>query len=474
MTCTWEYLVGDVRNVLAGLAEQSVQCIVTSPPYWGLRDYGIPPSVWGGDPECEHEWGNEIPPKQQHADRDHSHNDMLDTRGEQGSKEARGAELPQGAYCQKCGAWRGCLGLEPTPEMFIEHLVEVCRGLWRVLRDDGTFWLNLGDSYATGGGGAKVPGGGKRGFEWRGPALQPNRMKIEGLKPKDLVMMPHRVALALQADGWYVRGDIVWAKPNPMPESTRDRPTRSHEYIFLLTKKSRYFYDREALKVPAKPESLARINQANFDNQTGGPKDYGVTGVNRNRSTRKALENFAKNPTCNIRDVWNITVQPYPDAHFATFPEKIPELCIKAGTSEWGGCPQCGSPWERVVEKVASTMNIRIRDASKEILDKKSGHGGRAKATKKETDNYGEEVMGSSQTLGFKPTCECPDNEPIPCIVLDPFAGSGTTVLVARRLGRSAIAIDINPKYKKLAKERAMLDIPDIMTFKEEDHEQGN
>ena len=554
MTCTWEYLVGDVRDVLARLDEQSIQCIVTSPPYWGLRDYGIPSSIWGGDPVCEHEWGTEIPPKKQHADRDHSHNDMLDTRGEQGSKKARGAELPQGAYCQKCGAWRGCLGLEPTPEMFVDHMVDVCRALWRVLRNDGTFWLNLGDCYAASPNAWSAEKTKAAGRDNRTFRDKPFGTVIGTLKPKDLVMMPHRVALALQEDGWWVRSTIVWSKPNPMPESCTDRPTSSHEYIFELVKsgKPTYWTHRDLPGVRKRPradyryldllegtEAIDRPEEFNTIDKVPCPDCNGVgelagwfgqgecgrcQGKGKVRrwkrinlwkghdyfydaeavrepimeSTRVRMQSKCITPEenphpdskwpdgdfrqhaflystdlergRNLRNVWTIATQPYPKAHFATFPENIPETCIKAGTSEWGCCPQCGAPWERVIEQ----------ERSFESTQALAGHRPKGKHLERENNGQiGKNLrMGPvirSQTKGFRPTCECGgDLEPVPCWVLDPFGGSGTTVWVGRRLRRSVIAIDINPKYKALAEERAMLDIPDIMTFKEEHNDQGN
>jgi site-specific DNA-methyltransferase (adenine-specific) len=222
MTQTWHLLTGDVRERLADLPAASVQCCVTSPPYWGLRDYGTD----------------------------------------------------------------GQLGLEPTPDAYVASMVAVFREVRRALRDDGTLWLNVGDSFSD----------------------------------KQLQGVPWRLAFALQADGWYLRSDIIWNKPNPMPESVTDRPTKSHEYVFLLTKSARYFYDAEAIKEPAKDWGTRdRTNWRGKVNSPAGPQT-GCTNANHAASGR------------NARSVWTITTQPYPDAHFATFPEALPERCIKAGT----------------------------------------------------------------------------------------------------------------------------------------------
>jgi DNA modification methylase len=275
--------IGHVLEELAALPADSVHCVMTSPPYWGLRDYkGLPDFAFGD-------------------------------------------------------GWVGQLGLEPTPDLYVAHMVEVFEAVRRVLRPDGTCWLNLGDSYATGAG--KVRGsrpGSPKHTDGARPMTQPNRMPIPGLKPKDLVGIPWRVAFALQAAGWWLRSDIVWAKPNPMPESVTDRPTRSHEYLFLLAKSERYYYDAEAIKELASDVSLARIiKQPNFANQTGGPKDY-RNGTNPNRSMRQTLENFAKNPSRNRRSVWTISTAPYPEAHFATFPPDLVRPCVLAGTAADG------------------------------------------------------------------------------------------------------------------------------------------
>jgi len=232
---TWQILEGDCRNVLATMEPESVQCVVTSPPYWGLRDYGT--AAWeGGDAECDH----------------------LRAQGGSGRPED-GANLgnsngrmPTGQQCHRCGARRidSQLGLEPTPEEYVATMVDVFQEIRRVLRDDGTVWLNMGDSYGSGTTADRNPTsteGPEVPASWSGRS-QPQR---NGLKPKDLVGIPWRLAFALQADGWYLRSDIIWAKPNPMPESVTDRPTKSHEYVFLLTKSARYFYDQDAASEPS-------------------------------------------------------------------------------------------------------------------------------------------------------------------------------------------------------------------------------
>jgi DNA modification methylase len=377
-------LVGDVRTRLLEIPTDSIHCIVTSPPYWGLRDYGV----------------------------------------------------------------EGQIGLEASPAKFIAEMVAVFEELRRVLRPDGTCWVNMGDSYAGGRRGPDVGSGleGSRDAQAQSRMAQVKMVEsrrrdnamiprsdgqVAGLKPKDLVMMPHRLAIALQDAGWWVRQDIVWAKPNPMPESVRDRCTKSHEYIFLLTKSEHYYYDQNAIAEPCSPNTHARLSQnlqdqigstrANGGAKSNGPMKAVARGVGfghgadslerqRGRVTRvcadridaEASARMGRAPgwrksaaaltgtknnnsfdlalaimpeTRNKRSVWSMSTQSFKDAHFATFPTELPETCIKAG------CPPGGT-------------------------------------------------------------------------VLDPFFGAGTTGLVADRLQRNCIGIELNPAYAEMARKR--------------------
>lgn len=357
---------GDCREVLASLPAESVNCVVTSPPYWGLRDYGV----------------------------------------------------------------AGQLGLEPTPEAYVEAMVGVFREVRRVLRRDGTLWLNLGDSYYRDPARGNQEDGGHAGLSTARTAASAMQSRARGLMPeKNLVGIPWRVALALQADGWILRCDVIWNKPALMPSSVRDRPTRSHEYVFLLTRSPRYWYDADAIAEPVADSSIAHWRQ-NVDDQAGSGRAPGKTngrmravggtrrpqairaahlaveagltedhiaairavgitdtgkarvqtGTGRNRADVQALADEAKEAlggyyrefltadTRNARSVWTIPVEGYDGDHLAVFPRKLVEPCVKAG------CPAGGT-------------------------------------------------------------------------VLDPFAGSGTTLLVAQALGRKAVGIDLNPDY---------------------------
>ncbi len=319
---TVRILQGDVLEVLPTLPACSVQCVVTSPPYYGLRDYGT--AKWeGGDPDCKHN----------------------PQRPDGGERENRTLPLGRGGVyndiCRKCGALRidSQIGLEETPEAYVEKLVRVFREVRRVLKDDGTLWLNLGDSYATN------PGNGRGGESVEGG--KPHRSGIDktkmGYKPKDLIGIPWMVAFALRADGWYLRQDIIWHKPNPMPESVTDRCTKAHEYIFLLTKSARYYYDAEAVKEPAVEASwenrLNRQSDKSFPTnerngvRTGikfGGKKYGESDDPKHQT--KSGEEYVYSGTRNKRSVWTVTTKPYKEAHFATFPPDLIEPCILAGS----------------------------------------------------------------------------------------------------------------------------------------------
>ena len=322
---TYRVLVGDALEQLRTLPDASVQCVVTSPPYFGLRDYGV----------------------------------------------------------------EGQMGLEPTPETYVQRLVEVFREVRRVLRDDGAIWLNLGDSFAGSNRGVtsdgKIAGGDKQATSKGTMTGSIQKAGVpNGLKSKDLIGIPWRVAFALQADGWWLRSDIVWEKPNPMPESVQDRPTRSHEYIFLLAKAERYYYDADAIREPAVAlndhdatgpgyDAPGQITQRGNrrDKQRGHGRSHAGFNDRWDAMTKEEQQAHGRNK----RDVWTVATQGYAGAHFAVFPEKLIEPMILAG------CPVGGT-------------------------------------------------------------------------VLDPFAGSGTTLAVANRLGRHAIGIELNPQYVALIHER--------------------
>jgi DNA modification methylase len=412
-------LQGDVTDRLKDLPDGHFHCVVTSPPYWGLRDYGT--AEWeGGDPACDHQ----IPASTERGG---------GNKGHGGSFTANYKVL-----CGKCGAVRRDrqLGLEKTPEEYVANMVRVFREVRRVLRDDGTLWLNLGDSYARAGGegghGPNAQVGNTRSLEQRRNLVPPN-----GLKSKDLVGIPWRVAFALQADGWYLRQDIVWSKGNPMPESVRDRCTKSHEYVFLLTKSPRYYFDGLAVAEPlARPDEGARKTPA----ELGGRDKFEEA---KKHSRLHSGNDYLGTPTGtrNRRSVWKVNSRPYKGAHFATFPPELPRLCISAGTSEKGCCPDCGKPWKRVA--------TRVRKPTRPGNDTKvEGLEGMEIGNRDPLRH-----VTATETVGWEAGCGCA-KDPVPCRVLDPFGGSGTTAVVAESLGRDSCLIELNPDYVPLIHER--------------------
>jgi DNA modification methylase len=425
-------LSGDCRDVLATLPADSVQCVVTSPPYYGLRDYQT--AQWdGGDAACDHQQNVSLR-------RDSPGGFQNSTsRGTQASTIAVAKQYAD--TCGKCGAVRvdRQIGLEATPDEYLATMVGVFREVKRVLRRDGTCWVNMGDSYNA-----------NQGSGFNGNAGKPTASPkvYSGLAPKQLLMMPARLALALQADGWWLRSAIVWAKPNPMPESVTDRPTSAYEMVYLLTKNARYFYDNDAVREQHQDVNVVggsyvknALSAADYEARKWTDRSEGLT---RPPMTMRDRE---YNPAGrNLRNVWTIATAPYSEAHFATFPPALAERCIKAGTSERGCCSQCGKPWVRTIERGEP--------------DKETTRGQQPwAAVTGQRDNAGGLPHRETTTTGWRAGCDH-NADAVPCVVLDPFAGAGTTLLVADRLQRDAIGIELNTTYTEMAMERCRADAP--------------
>ena len=480
----------DARHI--PLADESVQCCVTSPPYWGLRDYGNRRWVGGNDAACTHtppgDWLNSY--------LNDKTSTVMGTLKNQTASKIPGWYNNDGS-CPNCGAVIGDygIGLEPTFEEHIENLVAVFREVWRVLRKDGTCWLNYGDAYASNTGSGFRPGSGRADgiVAEASPRNRNGSRPISGLKPKDLMFMPVRLALALQADGWWVRSKIIWHKPNPMPESTTDRPTNAYEEMFLLSKSGdKLFWTHRAfpgVRVQPAPDYVFRLwekvnGQRVLKKETPieppGWRDddnwqrvnlwvghdyfydaeavrcgdqlhrkHGLTLAGRRAEElgrpltkrEKGLLHEDGKPDkeeytvgANLRNVWTIPTQGVSAAHFATFPEKLVEPCILAGTSAEGACAKCGAPWTRV-----TTDQFERTGPDRYNMDESSGWPGFPRGTTHHT------------TTGWKPTCEC-GAPTVPCTVLDPFVGSGTTLRVATRFNRQGIGCDLT--YQDIAKKR--------------------
>jgi len=371
-------LQGDCIESLKKLKDESVNTCITSPPYWGLRDYN----------------------------------------GEEKQ-----------------------LGLEDTPEEFVDNLVKVFKEVKRVLRDDGTVWLNLGDTYSSHKDCKSTPQSLAKGMQSevahvieKGKSVSRNtkKLKAAGLKNKDLIGIPWRVALALQQDGWYLRQDIIWHKPNPMPESVKDRCTKAHEYIFLLSKQAKYYFDNEAIKEDAvragKIPKGKKYSSELADDKIGG------------KHTRETLNEKPVAPKRNKRSVWTVTTKPFKGAHFATFPMDLIEPCVLAGCPE-KICVDCGKPYKRVMQKPKQLEVNRNKRSGTD--DRKVGG---------VLDKYNRE--NPPIDLGVQKQCDCETNETKAGTVLDPFAGSGTTGIVAANHARNSVLLELNEEYIKIAKKR--------------------
>ena len=383
--------VGDALAVLREMPADSVHCCVTSPPYFGLRDYGVD----------------------------------------------------------------GQIGLEETPAEFVARLVEVFREVRRVLHPSGVCWVNMGDSYARQGGrDSQQP------RRWDGRKNDPGAMHSTrhasdfGLKPKDIIGVPWMLAFALRDDGWYLRQEIIWHKPAPMPESVTDRCTKAHEQVFLLAKSERYFYDAEAVK------------EAFADERMGNPRGGGhyateCFGVGKQSGLAKGEWNTGGERTGrNRRSVWTVASEPFPGSHFATFPSELIRPMIRAGTSEWGVCPKCLAPWKRVTERRKT-----FQSGSGKSGNAINGKQNLAASDANSTPDIRKGPCVTTTTRGWQPTCECWAGEPIPATILDPFGGSGTTGMVARQECRACVMIELNPEYAAMHRARVM----QVKTMADED-----
>lgn len=399
--------------------------MVTSPPYWALRDYEVEPVIWDeGEGFCEHSW-YEVDVLRKPSPGDvPSANSIISGKYKDNYDNALRPGKPS-SFCSKCGAWKGNFGLEPTPELYIEHWMTIAGVAWKKLRDDGSFWVNIGDTYANSGGAGGDWQHGKRAgaAKWKQPKV--NR------RPKSLVGIPFMLATAMTEAGWIHRETIIWAKPNPMPSSAPDKFTPNFEYFFHFTKEPKYYF--EQILEPAESKKSSPRKYGGNKQEIGGycnpvysgnvydPVEYDGMRIKRN--------------------VWWISTAACKYEHFASFPEKLVEPVITSCCPRWI-CTRCGKPREKIVER--KTMGKSWHDHSNDLVE------GMSQAHGEMSQHYLHDY-----TRVFKGWTDCGCNAGFkPGIVWDPFCGTGTSLVVAKRLGRDGIGSEINENYAKFATQR--------------------
>lgn len=427
---------GNCIDVMQKIPDESVDCVITSPPYWQLRHYeGIHDYIWGGDKECEHEFDMK------------SQKNPLD-RGGKGQFEAgiaanmgKSASLPFNAgFCTKCGAWKGQLGLEPKFEMFLEHLYMIMDEVWRILKPTGTAWVNLGDTYSRTGGQSRAQPNALVGNQKKGVSKGLCH-GVNGISDKCLLLIPHRFAIGCIDRGWVMRNDIIWAKPNGMPESASDRFTKKHEFIFFMTKNKRYYFNLDGIK------DATRNWQADYRrvvaDYTGGGKKHMQGGTSsftsNNLEAVKERLQMGKNPGT-VSDFWRITTKPSSSKHYATFNFKLIEKPIVAGCPEFV-CKKCGKPRENIYGK-QEQFDKQVTETVRVLVDDK----------------------GSTKEVIGKTSCGC--NAGFEGgIVLDPFVGTGTTLVRALQLNRRVIGIDGSDDYAQIAERNIKKELDQFKLF---------
>jgi len=423
---------GNTLEKLKEISSESVDCIVTSPPYWGLRDYGEETNtIWGGDPDCQHEWGEEYEKPKRNTPRERP--ELPNPPAVWSSRDVL-AKPGSGRFCKKCGAWYGQLGLEPTLDLYLDHLLGIMRELKRVLKKTGVMFWNHGDCYGgSGGAGGDYNKGGLKEGQPRYPG---SRSKAPA---KCMALQNYRFVLCCVDElGLILRNIIIWHKPNHMPASVDDRFTNAYEPVFMLVKNQDYWFDLDAVRVPHRVETWGLGKDGKYYGKAR--KDYrSAMAQDPSDIKRRMAENInplGKNPS----DVWTIPTEPFPEAHFATFPEKLVEPMIRAGCPQWI-CEKCGKARERIVE-VEKQIYREVKTKGKDAYEQHDG----------EQFYYKKRWNAIHHTVGWT-DCGCNAGWR-PGIVLDPFMGSGTTGVVARKLARSFVGIELNPSYCEMARRR--------------------
>jgi len=463
---------GNALDILKDIESESIDCVMTSPPYWALRDYGTAPLIWDGNKDCEHEWGPDLKEKLRTS---------VGPAATVGNNvnERQPRELYKGNYCFKCGAWKGSLGLEPTFHLYIQHLIQIFDEIKRVLKKTGTCWINIGDSFSGSG-----KGGGDTGFSkerYRKELL--NYKTSDVIKPstktdlpsKSLCQIPERFSIAMTDKGWIKRNTIIWYKPNCMPSSANDRFTVDYEYLYFFVKNQKYWFEQQFDNFQGKDERQWAATYAECGSIIQGASNAGIKRTKRYPNTegrnkrcvwkittqssnyeyclncktfywesaRKHIENIIVDgeikrqcPICKSVDDWT--------SHFAQYPEQLCYTPIEAGCPEYI-CKKCGKARKKIYEK-----QIDIgREQSNTKYDVEKDTAGRLAQKRQAYRKLGFENPPNPKFLGYS-DCECGEGFE-PGIVLDPFMGAGTTLLVAEKLKRKNIGIEISKEYCDIA-----------------------
>lgn len=447
---------GHALDLLLDMPANSVNCAVCSPPYFGVRCYGIPPSIWGGNPLCEHQWGDYL-----EGYSSANYGEQQGVFGRQDSGQGYARHMDRGRFCTLCRAWQGCLGLEPDVDLFIAHLVLIFEGVRRVLRSDGVLWVNLGDSYAQGGSRATpqelaadrervadkgYPTGafaGHRGWD-RSAGTAGGTLKV-----KDLCLVPERFAIDMQRAGWYVRSRCLWYKPNALPQSAADRPSPDHEHVWMLTKSPRYWYCREGVRKRAKPpqggQRRSKVRRAGRD---GVSSCEGARGSYSKKLYQPSYEAY-------LRTVWTLNTAASPTPHSATYPPTLPRTAILLSTPE-KCCGACGKPYDPVIEVDEVPDEEAVRRCGGNANGHYSGeavkdYAGSGAQDPSATKSRILKSLVRKRITDWVPACEC-GAPGVPATVLDPFCGVGTTGWVARELGRRFVGFDLSEEYLEVAR----------------------
>ncbi len=429
----------DIMPTLKEMADESVDCAVTSPPYWALRDYGIEPSIWDRDEKCHHKWGVGIKTKREshHGEGKSTLRDGNVSPNENWNKGAKG-DGQLSSFCSLCNAWHGSLGLEPTFELYIKHLCDIFDEVKRVLKKTGTCWVNLGDTYR----GTKVGNTESR----KNPNVVTDSFKKSGGQEKSLCQIPNRFSIEMTNREWILRNELIWHKPNCMPSSATDRFTVDFEKIFFFVKDKKYWFERqfEVNKYDGRKNTTLKPTNKYPSGRSGGLH-------HPQKNDREPMERWPNSQGRNKRCVWKITTQPFKEAHFAVFPESLVETPIKSGCPEFV-CNKCGKAKEKIykITKPPEEMYTKSNLPDDGLINAGMRNNGKFRGSGQKVQNWKDQ--NPNQSKGYT-SCKCKAGFS-GGVVLDPFMGSGTVAAVAKRLNRQFIGIDIKKDYCKMAIKR--------------------